>query len=167
MPVIEVDFTGVETGAGFLAPGVYEAQVQNVEKRDGRNYPGLKFTWASVEPETEGQRSDQFISLAPQALWKFKGLLEAFGAEIPQSILRFDTDRLIGKRAMVHVIAEPWKDSEGVEKTSSKVDTVHQVRKTGEPPAQKPQAVVSEQAVVSDFASIDGPTMAEDDDIPF
>ena len=86
MAVIEVDFTGVES-SGFLAPGAYEAQVQNIELRDGRNYPGLKFTWVSTESDTDGQRADQFVSLAPKALWKFKGILEAFGAEIPQSLM--------------------------------------------------------------------------------
>lgn len=75
MAVIEVDFTGVESSGGFLAPGAYEAQVQNIELRDGRNYPGLKFTWVSTESDTDGQRADQFVSLAPKALWKFKGIL--------------------------------------------------------------------------------------------
>lgn len=164
MPVIEVDFTGVETGAGFLAPGAYEAEVVAVESRDGKNYPGLKFTWASVEPETEGQRSDMWLSLAPKALWKFKGVLEAFGAEIPQSMMRFNTDRLIGKRAMIQVVDEPWTDSEGVSHPSSKVATVHPSRNG------KAKAELIRQAPASDFAPVPAGSMedvTEDSDIPF
>lgn len=164
MPVIEVDFTGVETGAGFLAPGAYEAEVVAVESRDGKNYPGLKFTWASVEPETEGQRSDMWLSLAPKALWKFKGVLEAFGAEIPQSLMRFNTDRLIGKRAVIQVIDEPWTDSEGVSHPSSKVATVHPSRNG------KAKAEPIQQVPASDFAPIPAGSMedmTEDKDIPF
>ena len=43
MPVIEVDFTGVETGAGFLAPGAYEAEVVKVESPRRQKLPGLLF----------------------------------------------------------------------------------------------------------------------------
>ena len=58
MPVIEVDFTGVTSGAGFLEPGTYRARVENVVRVDGRNYPGLKWTWTSVEPDTLGMQAD-------------------------------------------------------------------------------------------------------------
>ena len=159
MAVIEVDFTGVESSGGFLAPGAYEAQVQNIELRDGRNYPGLKFTWVSTESDTNGQRADQFVSLAPKALWKFKGILEAFGAEIPQSLMRFDTDRLIGKRAVIRVIDEPWTDAEGVTHSSSKVDTVHPSRAD-----KAPQAKPSDLDNPLPPEPVD---MAEDEDIPF
>ena len=50
MAIIEADFTGVTSGAGFLEPGTYRAEVENVAQVEGRNYPGLKWTWRSVEP---------------------------------------------------------------------------------------------------------------------
>lgn len=137
MVVITVDFTNVETGAGFLEPGVYRAQVEAVREQEGRNYPGLKFTWASIEPETEGQRADMFVSLAPQSLWRFKQVIEALGGRVPQSIVRVDTDRLVGKRAVIRVVHEPWTDSEGVQRYSSKVDAVHAL-KEGVQPVQGP-----------------------------
>lgn len=164
MPVIEVDFTNVESGGGFLAPGVYEAQLVNVEARDGRNYPGLKVTWASVEPETEGQRADMFVSLAPQALWKFKGLLEALGAEVPKSVVRLNTDRLIGKRAVIHVIAEPWTDAEGQQRTSSKVNAVHR-RQAAQAKVDLPE--IAAPSVLSPDPVSDAPELMDDEDIPF
>lgn len=124
MAIIEVDFTGVTSGAGYLEPGTYRAQVESVDRVEGRNYPGLKWTWRSVEDASYGQQADQFISLAPKALFVLKGALEALGAKIPQSVLRFDTDKLIGKKAFIRVVNEPWTDSAGVERPSSKVDRV-------------------------------------------
>lgn len=153
MGVITVDFTNVDTGAGFLDPGVYRAQVEAVREQDGRNYPGLKFTWASVEPETEGQRADMFVSLAPQALWKFKQILEALGGQVPQSTVRLDTDRLIGKKAVIHVVHEPWTDSEGVQRHSSKVDVVH--------------ALMNETQSAEDIGADDIAEASGVDDIPF
>lgn len=160
MAIIEVDFTNVETGAGFLEPGLYQARVEKVDKTTGKNYDGLKWSWSSIESETHGQRADLFTSLAPQSLWVLKGILEAFGAEIPQSALRLDTDRWIGKKALIKVIHEPWTDSEGNEKTSSKVDKVFPIQKTADepPPMHDP-----------DFAPIepDGSESIDEDDIPF
>ena len=130
MAIVEVDFTGVQTGAGFLEPGLYRAQVEKVDKTTGKNYDGLKWTWSSIEPETHGQRADLFTSLAPQSLWVLKGILVAFGAEIPQSAMRFDTDKLIGKKALIKVFHEPWTDSDGNEKKSSKIDKVFAIEKT-------------------------------------
>jgi hypothetical protein len=140
MAIIEVDFTGVTSGAGFLEPGMYQAQVEKVEQRDGANYPGLKWTWTSIERDTYGQQADDFTSLAPKALWKFKGILEAFGAEIPQSMLRFDTDRLIGKKAYIRVVNEPWTGSDGEEHPSSKVDRVMKIPAAVQPNGNEERA---------------------------
>lgn len=160
MVVVTVDFTDVDSG-GVLAPGAYRAEVVAVRRHDGRNYPGLKFTWASIEPETEGQRADMFVSLAPQALWKFKQILEALGGQVPKSVVRLDTDRLIGKRAFIHVVHEPWTDAEGVQRVSAKVQAVFPL----------PKAEPSSKAVVGapvDVVQGVAPEFQEvDDDIPF
>lgn len=161
MPIIDVDFTGVETSAGFLPPGAYQAQIVAVEQRQGREYPGLKITWASVESATEGMRADQFISLAPRALWKLKGMLEDLGSEIPQSTLRLNTDRWIGKVATIKVINEPWIDSAGESHDSSKVDTTF--RATGDRSTVAPAGEYKEVPNSPEPAS----SYAEDDDIPF
>ena len=123
MVVVTVDFTDVDSG-GYLAPGTYQAEVLAVREHEGRNYPGLKFTWSSIEPETEGQRADMFVSLAPQSLWKFKRVIEALGGQVPKAMVRLDTDRLVGKRALIHVVHEPWTDAEGVRRSSAKVEAV-------------------------------------------
>ncbi len=137
MPVITADFSDVDSG-GALPPGAHRAEVVAVREQDGRNYPGLKFTWASIDPETEGQRADQFVSLAPQALWKFKQILEALGGQVPKAVVRLDTDRLIGKRAHIYVAHEPWTDAEGVQHFSAKVQNVLPLSRTAEPAETTP-----------------------------
>lgn len=161
MPVIEVDFTGVTSGAGFLEPGTYRAQVENVARVEGRNYPGLKWTWRSTEPDTLGMQADQFTSLSPKSLWVLKGILEAFGAEIPQSALRFDTDKLIGKKAFVRVINETWTDADGNEHPSSKVDRVMKIP-NGEAPGNIQAAPL--KAAPAPVGDVD---FGNDEDVPF
>lgn len=73
--------------------------------------------------------------------------------------MRFDTDRLIGKRAVIRVIDEPWTDAEGVTHSSSKVDTVHPSRAD-----KAPQAKPSDLDNPLPPEPVD---MAEDEDIPF
>lgn len=156
MPVITVDFTDVESG-GYLAPGSYRAEVLAVREQEGRNYPGLRFTWASIEPATEGQRADMFVSLAPQSLWKFKQVIEALGGQVPKSVVRIDTDRLIGKRAVIHVIHEPWTDAEGVQRFSAKVQAVFPL------PKDKPTAAFADEYPAEVFPDVP----EAEDDIPF
>jgi hypothetical protein len=164
MAIIEVDFTGVTSGAGFLEPGVYRAQVESVEQRDGKNYPGLSWTWSSVEPDTQGQRADLFTSLSPKALWVLKGILEAFGAEIPQSAMRFETNKLVGKQAMIKVINEPWTDAAGEEHPSSKVERVFKPLSTSQPPNGNGKAKAASEPLP---AEPDGLDFGDDEDIPF
>lgn len=175
MPVIEVDFTGVESGAGFLEPGVYRAQVEKVESREGANYPGLSWTWSSIEPETFGQRSNLFTSLSPKSLWVLKGILEAFGAEIPQSAMRLNTDKLIGKKALIKVINEPWTDAAGESHDSSKIDRVFKIQGETQPSgnggqSQKARPLVSaarqldERPAPDDYSQ---PDFDDDPSIPF
>jgi len=71
------------------------------------------------------------MSLAPQALWKLKQVIEALGGQVPKALVRLDTDRLVGKRALIRVIHEPWTDAEGVRRFSAKVEAVFPLPTTG------------------------------------
>jgi len=124
MTRIEVDFTDVDTQSGFLAPGMYNARVASVEHKEGRNFPGLKLAFQSTETETEGMRSEMFISLSPKALWKLKITLESLGVEVPQSVMKLETQDIVGKVGKIEVTNEPWTDAAGDTHDSSKVDKV-------------------------------------------
>jgi|AMWB02.1.fsa_nt_gi hypothetical protein len=164
MVVVNVDFTDVDSSS-FLAPGTYRAKVAAVEQRDGSNYPGLKWTWESIEPETAGQKSDMFLSLAPKALWKLKNTIEALGRAVPKSALKINTDQFIGKVATITVIDEPWTDAEGKLHHSSKIDTVFRATPENAPETAK-QEPEPEEAPPADYSDIDFGG-GDGDDIPF
>lgn len=124
MTVVNVDFTDVETGAGYLPAGSYRARVQSIEVKAGQQADYLNWCFVSVEPGTEGMVGYLKTSLADKALWKLKRTLEALGAEIPQSKLRLDTEKFIGRLGLIHVADEPYVGSDGVSRSSFKIQDV-------------------------------------------
>src|SRR5664279_248646 len=124
MTRVEVDFSDVDTQSGFLPPGLHVARVAAIEHKDGKNYPGLKFAFESTEVATQGMWSEMFISLSPKALWKLKITLESLGVEVPQSVMKLETQDIVGKVGKIEVTNEPWTDAAGDTHDSSKVDKV-------------------------------------------
>ena len=130
MTVLNVDFTDVETGAGYLPAGSYRARVQSIEVKEGQKADYLNWCFVSTDPGTEGMVGYLKTSLADNALWKLKRTLEALGAEIPQSKLRLDTEKFIGRSGLIHVIDEPYVGSDGVSRSSFKIQDVFPATKT-------------------------------------
>jgi len=124
MTVVNIDFTEVETGAGYLPAGAYRARVQSIEVKAGQQADYLNWCFVSEEPGTEGMVGYLKTSLADKALWKLKRTLEALGAEIPQSKLRLDTEKFIGRVGLIHVVDEPYVGSDGVSRSSFKIQDV-------------------------------------------
>ena len=54
MTVINMDFTEVETGAGYLPAGAHRARVQSIEVKAGQQADYLNWCFVSEEPSTEG-----------------------------------------------------------------------------------------------------------------
>ena len=160
MSVLNVDFTDVETGAGYLPAGAYRARVQSIEVKAGQQADYLNWCFVSVEPGTEGMVGYLKTSLADKALWKLKRTLEALGAEIPQSKLRLDTEKFVGRMGFIHVVDEPYVGSDGVSRSSYKIQDVF------------PALADIAQTMADDAAAPAGedPSGSEDsgyDDIPF
>jgi len=130
MTVVNVDFTDVETGAGYLPAGSYRARVQSIDIKEGQKADYLNWCFVSIDPGTEGMVGYLKTSLADNALWKLKRTLEALGAEIPQSKLRLDTEKFIGRLGLIHVIDEPYVGSDGVNRSSFKIQDVFSAPKT-------------------------------------
>ena len=124
MSVLNVDFTDVETGAGYLPAGSYRARAQSIEVKAGQQADYLNWCFVSIEPGTEGMVGYLKTSLADKALWKLKRTLEALGAEIPQSKLRLDTEKFVGRMGVIHVVDEPYVGSDGVSRSSFKISDV-------------------------------------------
>jgi hypothetical protein len=130
MTVLNVDFTDVETGAGYLPAGSYTAKVASVEVKVGQKADFLNWCFVSTQPGTEGMVSYLMTSLADKALWKLKRTLEALGAEIPQSKLKLDTDKFIGRVGVIHVVDEPYVGSDGQTRSSFKIQDVFPASKS-------------------------------------
>lgn len=97
---IRVDFKGVEGKLSPIPDGEYNAKVVEVTKEDGQAAEYLKWTFELTDEEFEGRKVFLNTSLAPQALWNLRGLLEAIGVDVPDDELDIDlsdlTDRDIG-----------------------------------------------------------------------
>ena len=130
MTIINVDMTEVETGAGYLPAGSYRARVQSIEVKEGQKADYLNWCFVSIDPGTEGMVGYLKTSLADNALWKLKRTLESLGAEIPQSKLRLDTEKFVGRLGLIHVVDEPYVGSDGVSRSSYKIQDVFQASKS-------------------------------------
>jgi hypothetical protein len=101
----ELDFTDVETSSKYLAPGIYQARLMEVEEKPGRVAP--LYVWRFTDIASGGQ-SEVSTSLAPQALWKLKEVLEALGvkADGPMRVSLRRLQKLMGRVATITVEAE-------------------------------------------------------------
>jgi hypothetical protein len=108
---ISVDFSGVESGGGRAIPdGNYTLEVDDVteeESGDGNAY--LKFIYKVVDGALKGARVYDNVSLLPQALWRFKTLLECFQIEVPDSAMDIDLADLIGLSVDVEITNETYQ----------------------------------------------------------
>ena len=108
MVMLNLDLTGIKSGANFLQEGTYLAAVTKVEQKPGRVAPGLELTFASLEAGSMGGVSQFFLSLSENALWKVKQTIERLsGTELPEDKVRIDIDKLIGMRATIKVVKDP------------------------------------------------------------
>jgi len=162
MSNVAVDFTGVETG-GYLPAGIYRARVSGLERKEGQKAPYLLWTFTSAEPDTEGLKSTIMTSLSANALWKLKEVLQAFGVKA-DSPLRFDTEKFVGRPAMIEVANDPYVGSDGQTRDSHKIARVFG-RATEATPQETPKAQAPPVDDRSDISFTN--EEAGDDDIPW
>lgn len=102
---VEVDFSGVE-GRSKVKDGNYKVKVVKVIKKQGEgDHPYLNW-----ELETVGKKKKEggaklwlTTSLAPQALWNLKNLLEVLGVEVPDDTVELELGEFEGLEFMVEV----------------------------------------------------------------
>lgn len=96
---ISLDFSEVQEFEA-LAEGNYKVKVAEIEMKEGAKGPYLSFTFDVV-----GKKSKLFhnCSLAPQALFNLKRVLEALGMQVPSKAFDLDPDDLVGLTAVVEV----------------------------------------------------------------
>lgn len=93
--VVTVDFKGVEGRRVVLPEGDYVFRVDQVTKEPGNAADQLVWVFAV---DDDGEFKDQKVyyrtSLAPQALWNLRSLLEAMEVEVPDGPLDIDLSEM-------------------------------------------------------------------------
>jgi flagellar biosynthesis GTPase FlhF len=80
--VIIVNFSGVESGGRRCPDGEYTAEITSADVQESSTgNPMIVAKWKISEGKYRGTTLYDNISLLPQALWKFKTLLETVGIE--------------------------------------------------------------------------------------
>lgn len=89
-----------------ITDGEHLVEVAEVSEEEGQNAPYLKWKFNIAEG---GGALYYNTSLAPQALWNLRSLLEAMEIDIPDDDTDMDTDDFIGKQLMVQVDHEVYE----------------------------------------------------------
>ncbi len=111
---IEVDFSGVDSGGGRKVPdGEYLLKVAEVESKESSSgNPMLVFKYKVANGPFSGATIWDNVSLTPQALWRFRTLLECFGMNPGDGKFKVDPDKYIGKTVFVQVANETYQGKE-------------------------------------------------------
>ena len=103
----KVDFTGVES---YNIPEEGKKQVRILKVEEATSQGGndvLKFTFEVVKGDDKGCRVIESFSLADNALWKLKSLLQALGMKCDKKVT-LDLDKLEGKELVIEVKHEEY-----------------------------------------------------------
>ena len=103
----KVDFTGVES---YNIPEEGKKQVRILKVEEATSQGGndvLKFTFEVIKGDDKGCRVIESFSLADNALWKLKSLLQALGMKCDKKVT-LDLDKLEGKELVIEVKHEEY-----------------------------------------------------------
>lgn len=109
MAKLKVDFTGVSESGG-LDVGNHLVKVVSIEKKEGDEYPFLKWDLEVTKGACKGRHIDHYTSLKPSALFNLRNTLVSLGLNVPKSALSFDTDALKGKTMGIEVFLKKGDD---------------------------------------------------------
>ena len=115
---VSVDFEGVESRV-TLPEDDYHLKVEEVTQEEGNEYDYLKWKFKTVHSQTNLNNKPVYnnTSLAPQALWNLRNLLEAIGIETPDSAYDIDLDGVEGMEFVGSIEHEEYEDNDGNSKT--------------------------------------------------
>lgn len=137
MPRVVIDLSEAK-GAPFelLPSGKYLCALRHSEEATSQaGNPMMIWDWEVLEPsEHAGKTIRTWTSLMKQAAFGFRDHLVALGEPIPDdvSLWEGDTDKFLGRRALLSVIVETRKGRDGEDKDFNSVKKLE--------PASKPPA---------------------------
>lgn len=109
---VSVNFKGVEGKRPRVKPGDYLGEVVEATREGGNKADYIKW----VFDLDDGGKAWLNTSLSKNSLWNLKGLLEAFGEEVPDDEMDIDLEEMVGKRVALVI-----EDDEYDGKPTSKV----------------------------------------------
>jgi len=111
--VVEVDFTGVESGNKFIhvPEGDYALEIKKIEPKKSEKGKYLNFHLElSKGPKSgNGKTISHTCSLMKQALWNLRNLLEACGRQVPSKAVKLDLDKLIGLKCAGSIVDDEYE----------------------------------------------------------
>lgn len=108
---VRVNFKDVEVRAK-IPDGQYRAAVAEITSEDGTQAKYLKWVWEIQDEQFQGRKVFYNTSLAPQALWNLRNLLETLGVETPDAETDLDLDSFVGLEAILRIENEVWEGKE-------------------------------------------------------
>lgn len=105
---LKVSFKDVETRKK-VPDGQYHAKVEEVSVEDGNEHQYLKWTFEVMDPEYKSAKLYTNTSLAPQALWNLRSLLDALGVETPDDEFELDLPSYVGLEVNLTVENETYE----------------------------------------------------------
>ena len=108
--VISVDFSDVES-AGAISDGWAKGLVKKAELTEAKTSgePMVVVQWGASRGKEKAGVYDN-LSLQPQALWRFKTMLEACGYAVEEGAMDIDPDDLIDLEADIQIVNDDSYD---------------------------------------------------------
>lgn len=98
------------TTAAVLSKGWHKARITAVETGEGDKAAYFKWTFEVIAGKSKGKQPKPFFtSLADNALFNLKGLLEAVGFKIPKKGFNLDPETLVGEELFIHIDHELYE----------------------------------------------------------
>lgn len=129
---ISVDLSGVEGDFPLLSEGPATLTVVAITEEEGQESGQPYLKWEMDGEGDDGSKGKVWenTSLQPQALFKLRGMLEAFGFEIPDKAMDIDLDELIGCQCGGDIVHEEYKN-----KPKAKVENYFALEEAAPEPA--------------------------------
>lgn len=108
---VRVNFEGVETRT-HIPDDEYRCKVAEVTLEEGQAAQYLKWKFELIHDVHGGRMVYTNTSLAPQALWNLRNLLETMGVDTPDSEFDLDLDAYVDLELIVRIENEVYEGKE-------------------------------------------------------
>jgi len=94
----------------LIPEGRYPARIDKIEERPSKKgeVPSWNITFAITSDEAQGRKAFNTFGMAPNALWKFRELLEAIGVEASGEA-DLDSDDYLGQEVGIIITHEEYE----------------------------------------------------------